>query len=566
MAAYWQAREQFFPRPCLARDGATVKFFPQCSQTITTPLRPLGRMVVAEVKVIHADSRDALKSLADSSIDACVTDPPYALVRIQKRFGKPGSKPASGNDAYMRASAGFMNVNWDTGETAFDPEFWREVYRVLKPGAHLVAFSGTRTYHRLACAIEDAGFEIRDMVAWLYGSGFPKSHDVAKGIAKRRVEDEGPQKRVGAWLRAQREARQLRQKDVAALWPSATGGLTGCVANWELGLGFPTPGQWTQLKAFIGFGDELDAEVARLNARKGTRGERWLDAPIVGEIGVASPGFGELRFDGDRSIRDLDAEATAWEGWGTALKPALEPVVFARKPLEGTVAANVLKHGAGALNIDGCRVGTSKSVPASASRTPNNVYGGGIGSLGTGPTGSGFDPNVGRWPANVVHDGSEEVVAAFPDADGGRPVNTRAAGKFAGVYGDFKGQDDGFPGYADSGSAARFFYTAKADAEDRLGSKHPTVKPVDLMAWLCRLVTPPGGVILDPFAGTGTTGIAAMREGFDCILIEREAPYIADIERRLAWARGEGRLTAQEMARGPDKSHDDLPLFGGEAA
>lgn len=383
------------------------------------------------VAVHHGDSREVLKGLGDASIDACVTDPPYALVSITKRFGKDGSAPAKAGKtgAYARASAGFMGQKWDTGETACDPEFWAEVYRVLKPGAHVVAFSGTRTSHRQTCAIEDAGFEIRDQIGWAFGSGFPKSHN--------------------------------------------------------------------------------------------------------------QPG-----------------------GWGTALKPAWEPICLARKPLIGTVAANVLEHGTGALNIDATRIDGRERTDyglSNATRTKVSTYG--------KPSASAdFDSSKGRWPANLVHDGSDEVVGAFPftqsnpgqlRADSARSDNvgiapTRLAGSVLST--------------GDSGSAARFFYTAKADAEDRMGSKHPTVKPVDLMAWLCRLVTPPGGIILDPFAGTGSTGIAAMREGFDCILIEREAAYVADINRRIAWAKGEGRLTAQEKARAPDKSHDDLPLFGGEAA
>lgn len=284
--------------------------------------------------------------------------------------------------AYARASrGGFMGKKWDTGEVAFDPAMWREVLRVLKPGAHLLAFGGTRTYHRLACAIEDAGFEMRDMIAWLYGSGFPKSHSV----------------------------------------------------------------------------------------------ERVL--------------------------------GSEWEGWGTALKPALEPITLARKPLVGTVAANVAVHRTGALNIVASRIGDDAS----------------------------------RWPANVIHDGSEEVRDAFPETAAGW-----RSGETFGWTGGQRASDRAPSGHTDAGSAARYFYSAKADAEDRLGSKHPTVKPVDLIAYLIRLITPPGGTVLDPFAGSGTLGMACMREGFDAILIEREAEYIADIRRRINHVQG-----------------NDTPLFGG---
>lgn len=391
---------------------------------------------MSEITVHHGDSREVLKTLADNSVDSCPCDPPYALASIVKRFGKSGSAPAKvgKTGAYARASAGFMGKKWDTGEAAFDPDFWVEVYRVLKPGAHVAAFGGTRTYHRLACAIEDAGFEIRDQLAWAYGSGFPKSHN----------------------------------------------------------------------------------------------------------------------------------QSGEFEGCGSALKPAWEPICLARKPMIGTIAANLKRYGTGALWIDGCRIETDGDRPLILSdrRAGNQVYGEGLqGSKSAGST------SLGRWPANIVHDGSAEVVAAFP-AEAGAFAAVRGSEPSMANSGEITGLRARVPTHhhGDSGSAARFFYTAKADAEDRLGSKHPTVKPVDLMAWLSRLITPPGGTILDPFAGSGTTGLAAMREGFDCILIEREAEYVADIQRRLAWARGEGRLTAQEASRVEPKSVAGLPLFDAEAA
>lgn len=383
---------------------------------------------MADIKVVHGDSREAIREIPDASIDSCVTDPPYALISIVKRFGADGAAEAKSGKSgvYKRASSGFMGQLWDTGEVAHDPEFWREVYRVLKPGAHVVAFSGTRTQHRQTCAIEDAGFEIRDQIGWLFGSGFPKSHNQPGGI-------------------------------------------------------------------------------------------------------------------------------------GTALKPAWEPVCLARKPLIGTVAANIAEHGTGGLNIDGCRIGDSGGAKSEGGDIRRESQAGAIGSYATSPKVEG----LGRWPANVVHDGSDEVVDAFPQSDiGGGPRAARQTEGSVWAIGADRSSVPGGAQYGDVGSAARFFYSAKADAEDRLGSKHPTVKPVDLMAWLCRLVTPAGGTVLDPFAGTGTTGLAAMREGFDCILIEREAQYVADIERRLAWARGEGRLTAQETAR-VTRTVDDLPLFAG---
>ncbi|MFG1376144.1 DNA-methyltransferase [Xanthobacter autotrophicus] len=395
------------------------------------------------------DSRDVLRTLPDASIHSVVCDPPYALVSIGKRFGRPGAAPAQhGTDGlYARASAGFMGQGWDTGETAFAVEFWGEVLRVLKPGGHVVAFGGTRSYHRLACAIEDAGFEIRDCLMWIYATGFPKSHDVAKGIDRH--------------LGAERQVVATRRK-----------------------------------------------------------AQSFADGQVFG----SQPDKG--------GMQDITAPATAAAavvGWGTALKPAWEPIVLARKPLAGTVAETVLAHGTGALNIDGCRIGYEVRYASFSSLAP--CSGNALGLAGTAEARRGTQgdarPYVGRWPANVLHDGSPEVEAAFPD------------------------------------SAARFFYSAKADADDRLGSKHPTVKPVDLMQWLCRLVTPPGGVVLDPFAGTGTTGEAAWREGFSAVLIEREVAYQADIRRRMALclAGPAERKRESVKARGLTPANDIGPLF-----
>lgn len=377
--------------------------------------------ITSRVTLHSGDCLDILPTLAECSIDSCVTDPPYGL--------------------------SFMGRNWDHGVPGV--AFWREVYRVLKPGAHLAAFGGSRTYHRMACAIEDAGFEIRDSLMWIYGSGFPKSHDVSKGIDKA--------------AGAERE--------------------------------------------FIG-------QVKR------TGKERGIYDAMVGNNSITAPA--------------TDA-AREWQGWGTALKPAFEPIVLARKPLsEKTVAENVLRWRTGALNIDGCRVGTDggcRHVPGTGGFDAGtvNALGGHLNSARS-PAADG----LGRWPANVCHDGSAEVVEAFPNAGGGFGKRG-AGGKATGTFGKFVGQDEVSMGHDDAGgSAARFFYSAKASKMDRAGSKHPTVKPVSLMQWLCRLITPPGGTILDPFAGSGTTGAAARNKGFNCVLIEREAEYQQDIRNRFA--------------------------------
>jgi len=364
-------------------------------------------------QIIIGDCRDVLKTLPDASVHSVVTDPPYEL--------------------------GFMGKAWDSTGIAYDETVWRECLRVLKPGGHLLAFGGSRTYHRLVCAIEDAGFEVRDQIMWLYGSGFPKSKNL----------------------------------------------------------------------------------------------------------------------DGD------------WKGWGTALKPAHEPIVVARKPLIGTVVANVMQHGCGALNIDGCRI---ESEPRKICNYESTAAQGCITHTGVaGHSGREYTERIeiaGRWPANVIHDGSEEVLSAFPDAPGqsGSVTGSEPSSKTRNTFGLYNERPEAIP-RGDSGSAARFFYCAKASKADReagcgdlptkrggmvsntsgqhitlrdggepgeRANHHPTVKPTELMRYLCRLVTPPGGTVLDPFAGSGSTGRAASIEGFDAILIELNAEYAAIAQRRIA--------------------------------
>ena len=505
--------------------------------------------ITGRVTLHSGDCRDVLRTLPDNSIDSVVTDPPYALVSIVKRFGSPNAAPAKGNDAYMRASAGFMGKTWDTGETAFSAEFWAEVLRVLKPGGHVAAFGASRGYHRMACAIEDAGFEIRDSLMWIYGTGFPKSHDVSKGIDKKR-DDSADIEHVRIWLEQQRQRVGITRKAVNdALGLADNGG--GLMSAWttnQTTRAVPQWDQWLQLKALLGFSDDMDAEVMRLNDRKGEYGEAWKTAEVIGRgrSAIANTAEKDRYTVGASKAVDFDLKAAnseaarEWQGWGTALKPAFEPIVLARKPLsEKTVAENVLRWRTGALNIDGCRVGTDggcRHVPGTGGFDAGtvNALGGHLNSARS-PAADG----LGRWPANVCHDGSAEVVEAFPTTAPGKKNNApqeqyRANNKNA-VYG--KSMGGGYhAGFDDqgNGSAARFFYSAKASKADRAGSKHPTVKPVSLMQWLCRLITPPGGTILDPFAGSGTTGAAARLEGFRAILIEREAEYQQDIRNRFA--------------------------------
>ena len=329
---------------------------------------------MAVLDLLHGDCRTVMAGLPAASVDAVVCDPPYGL--------------------------SFMGKDWDHGVPGV--AFWSAALRVAKPGAHLLAFGGTRTFHRLAVAIEDAGWEIRDTVMWVYGSGFPKSHN-------------------------------------------------------------------------------------------------------------------------------------AGNGWGTALKPAWEPIIVARKPLEGTVAANVLAHGTGALNIDGCRV----SYGGEKVQTFWNNRGGATinaaEGVGTVPrTGEdAYDASKGRWPANLIHDGSDEVLAGFPQSTstGGQKAWVNGSDKFV------ESVNRAPFNFGDTGSAARFFYCAKASKADRdEGNRHPTVKPTALMRYLCKLVTPPAGTVLDPFMGSGSTGKAARMDGFGFIGIEQDAEYIAIARARIAHA------------------------------
>jgi DNA modification methylase len=413
------------------------------------------------IELLHGDCLERLKELPDCSVHACVTDPPYGL--------------------------SFMGKAWDYDVP--QAEVWREVLRVLKPGGHLLAFAGTRTQHRMAVQIEDAGFEIRDLIAWVYGSGFPKSLDVSKAIDKLDAKDDQERRRLRftAWVRG--TGVTSRQID------KTTG--TNMGGHYTTAASQPAIMTREHLEACRHLLGDVPEWVEREADIRSVESQNFKAREVVGHATDVAGNGSVIGLGSTRSMAtayDITAPATPaaqqWSGWGTALKPALEPITVARKPLGGTVAENVLRHGTGALNVDGCRVGTSKKVPASASTTPNAIYGKGLGSLGTGATGSGFDPNVGRWPANLIHDGSDDPCALL-------------------------------------GDAARFFYCAKASKADRGAENvHPTVKPTELMRYLVRLVTPPGGVVLDPFMGSGSTGKAAVLEGFRFIGIEREAEYL----------------------------------------
>jgi hypothetical protein len=447
--------------------------------------------------LLLGDCLEAMQSLADSSVDAIVTDPPYGL--------------------------SFMGKKWDYDVPS--QAIWEECLRVLKPGGHLLAFAGTRTQHRMAVRIEDAGFEIRDMIAWVYGSGFPKSLDVSKAIDKRGGNAHLTAE-IGAALKAARKARGIGVTEADRTY---CGGVT--LWSWyegrPAGQQMPTAevmskiaNDWPELQRYADAIEEAEREVV---------GQR------LGSLLAVAPGQGS-----DRNAATLyltapaTPEAQQWAGWGTALKPALEPITMARKPLEGTVAANVLAHGTGGINVDGCRVAHDEDcrmmAPSQANiSNPSEKHR----QAGRREAVLELKPG-GRWPANLITDGSDEVVALFPqsagqqgDVRGNEPSLSTDA-----IYGQFGGRVPSAK-RGDTGSAARFFYCAKTSKSERgNGNNHPTVKPIDLMRYLCRLVTPPGGIVLDPFMGSGSTGKAAQLEGFQFIGIERDPQYFAIAQAR----------------------------------
>ncbi len=453
--------------------------------------------------LIRGTALDALRDMPDESIDAIVTDPPYGLANTDPRHTIEAlSRWLSGDREFVPSTGGgFMGAEWD----AFvpPPAVWDECARVLKPGGHLLAFAGSRTYDLMGLAIRIAGFEIRDGLAWLYSQGFPKSLNVSE--AMERFLAEGPQSapttirpgvyEVTGFLRAARDAAGWTNARIDGLF--GTNGMAGHWTSLASRPQVPSVRQWERLKAELGFGDDVDHLVAELAATE--RPEDWGEGPrpttLTESLGAT------LAAEGYESAGD----------WGTALKPSFEPVVLARKPTIGTNAANILAYGTGALNIGGTLIGTSGGSRSLPNPTPhptphfkNRVYGRGS---RIGVTADSKDPNFegGRWPANVILDGAQA-----DELD----LATRKLG-----------------------GASRFFYVAKAGTAERPeadGVQHPTVKPLTLMRWLLRLVVPPGGVVLDPFVGSGTTLEAAVLERIDAIGVEAFADYWPLIEARLA--------------------------------
>jgi DNA modification methylase len=483
----------------------------------------MTEIVVGDARVVLGDCRDVLRTLADNSVDSVVTDPPYEI--------------------------GFMGRSWDGTGVAYDVTVWEECLRVLKPGGHILAFGGSRTWHRLAVAVEDAGFEIRDSIAWIYGSGFPKSLNVSKAIDKRGGSGALLAKEIGRALRVARESRGMSKSKADEIFCDGT-------TNWTWFEGRPG-GQrppapetfariveaWPELGGLSEKVAEAEREVIGMGAAQCGQLEK---------TGVCDGHFdnGTLTVTHQLATAPSTAEAQQWSGWGTALKPAFEPVVVGRKPFgKGvTVAENVLAWGVGGLNIDASRIGTSKDGDpgrflntrglASSTTYAQDEW--------TQTQSKGVLVNVaqGRWPANVILD---EVTAGLVDEQSGvrvgmasqRHLSPAKPGMFG--VGDGAGTKTFHVGYDDIGGASRFFYQAKASKRDRnegleTPSTHPTVKPTQLMRYLIKLVTPPGGTVLDPFTGSGSTGKAALLDGYKFVGAELTAEYMPIIEGRLRWA------------------------------
>lgn len=453
----------------------------------------------------HAECVERMRAMSPDTVDAIVTDPPYHLTSIKARYGTNETRARNRSDAMARLAGGFMGKAWDGGDVAFRVETWQAAYRVLKPGGYLMAFASSRGYHRMAVAIEDAGFITHPMIGWAYGSGFPKATDASRMIDQA----------LGA----------------------------------KGGRGAVKPGR----ENYVGKDNRRSMRETGTLAQDGGFSRPWMNDP-------------ESVQDGHYEYAPVTPEAEQWQGWyygGQARKPALEPIYVGQKPFsERNGALNILRWGVGAVNIDGCRVETTDNYAEnrviqglSSARTsydPRNQP-------------STFEPNeLGRWPANLIHDGSPEVLALFPDAPGQLADVSRKGGtKTRNVYGaipregepsqDRRYTDEGATNFAplpgarrnDTGSAARFFecypitYHPKANAQDRLGSRHPTVKPLRLIRSYVRHVCPPGGIVLDPFAGTGTTLRAAVLEDRRAIGIEADAASVVDTVWRMRHAQSE---------------------------
>lgn len=486
------------------------------STPVTTTTEPRLHRDADGVTVWHGDCLDVLRQLPDASVHAVVTDPPYGIAFMGKAWDQPGEfgserRDGSGpNHQRGAADAALEAGTYDLSPTAMRNfqrwvEAWAaECLRVLKPGGHLLAFGGSRTWHRLASGIEDAGFEVRDSIAWLHSQGMPKSLDVAKAVDRLDAAAERLERgrEFQAWLAEHMTAQRVDE-------------LTGTSMGYHLTT-HPTQPAVATAAIFDLLRPHLPVvpeHIEQLVAERSVESKAFAQRPpadYASGVGMAKSWTDGRGWNGkaSRGGTAVTAEAAAWEGWGTNLKPAFEPIVVARKPFAGSVAANVVAHGVGGLNIGATRVGAEVRVNAAAANKPGGA------ALNMSAKGMPEDAEptevIGRWSPNVL-------------LDDGQAAELESAAAGAAEY---------FP---------TFRYHPKAHAGERprhitdAGAiLHPTVKPLELMRWLVRLVTPAGGTVLEPFAGSGTTLEACVREGFAVIGIERESDYLHLIDARLA--------------------------------
>jgi DNA modification methylase len=430
-----------------------------------------------EYKLILGDCLHKIKELEDNSVDSIVTDPPYGI--------------------------SFMGKNWDYDVPSVD--IWKECLRVLKPGGHLLSFSSPRTYHRMAVNVEDAGFEIRDQIMWVYGVGFPKSLNVGKAIDKRGGNNLLALE-ISKKLKEARTSRNITLKEADEIFCNGSTNYSWFEGRPK-GIRIPEPEEFKKIV-------ETWPEMQEYYDKTFPAHRNVLETKIDnGKRTVAILGQEENIYTVSEAST---TEAKQWDGWGTALKPAHEPIVLARKPFRGDVASNVLEHGTGALNIDGCRVGEDE---ISVHNAPKGTFAGG--EDGRGSDTNSYKTHVGRWPANFIHDGLEEEWSKYfycPKA------SKKDRNEGCEELEEKQYSSDGRNVIADF---------PKMRMSNTATNHHPTVKPTELMRYLCRLITPKNGTVLDPFMGSGSTGKAAILEGFSFIGVELSEEYLEIAKNRI---------------------------------
>lgn len=490
-------------------------------------------------KIICGDCLDVMREMSDNSIDAIVTDPPYGLEFMGKEWDKLLNKDRHVDYASCRNAHGPNEYKAGLEMQLWHSKWVKQAFRILKPGASMLVMGGTRTFHRLMVAIEDSGFIIKDCLMWIYGSGFPKAQDLGKMIDKR-VKRKSEYYELAEFIKKARIKSGKSMNDIAILFPSKTGGITGCVWNWENAKNVPTMEQWQILKEILGLHKNFDWLIEQET-------KRWEEAERekIGEINkaraegqkLALPTMGAKTeyIDIDITIPSTDL-AKHWDGFKIGgIKPAYEPIVWAVKPPEGSYIDNVLKWGVGAVNVDECRVGTSENEVNARKDKGNKLEKRPSQVLST-KEGTSWSGNKGRFPANIILD--EEAGRAMDEQSGNLQSGAKH-GAYDGwghdgvIYGDTKPYIQHCK--ASNGGASRFFYCAKASKGEREShNDHPTVKPLKLFEWLIMLITREGQIVLDPFFGSGSTGLACNISVRKFIGIEKESDYCKLAEKRLS--------------------------------